>query len=519
MPVNGHHEEYKAMIHKWERCRDVAAGQDAVHKGGEKYLPKLRDQLPEDYNAYVLRTPFYNATWRTIAGLVGMLFRQPPKIEAPQSIKDDMFDDITMSGVPLQMFVQEVCEEALKCGRLGLLVDYPTVSTEGLTQADAQKMNLRPMMQIYRAESIINWRIGRVDNVSVLTMVVLKEKTEVPQDEFVSKWEDRFRVLDLVNKQYRVRVFKIEGEKEILVSTAVPLMNNVPLDYIPFTFASTDDNQMEVDEPPLIDLVDLNLSHYRTSADLEHGAHFTGLPTAVISGYKPENPNDKLYIGSTAAWVFPDPAAKATYLEFSGEGLGALEKLLEAKEKRMAILGARMLEQQKRGVETADTASIHRKGEESMLSAAAQSISLSVTRALEWFVDWTGTGGENVEVKFELNRDFYPVAMTDKMLNALVAAWQAGAISSEVLFENLQQGEVISQETEFEEEQTRLQNQGPTLTGQNIDPRTGLPTASPPQLPKDNAPQPGAVIINLPKGSGKRTVTGPDGRKYTIVEE
>jgi hypothetical protein len=31
----------------------------------------------------------------------------------------------------------------------------------------------------------------------------------------------------------------------------------------------------------------------------------------------------------------------------------------------MAILGARMLEQQKKGVETAESMSIHRKGEES----------------------------------------------------------------------------------------------------------------------------------------------------------
>jgi len=38
--------------------------------------------------------------------------------------------------------------------------------------------------------------------------------------------------------------------------------------------------------------------------------------------------------------------AKVGYLEFSGQGLGALEKALDHKEKLMAILGSRLLEGQ-----------------------------------------------------------------------------------------------------------------------------------------------------------------------------
>ncbi|MFX5825171.1 DUF4055 domain-containing protein, partial [Acinetobacter baumannii] len=86
-----------------------------------------------------------------------------------------------------------------------------------------------------------------------------------------------------------------------------------------------------------------NYAHYLVSADYEHGCHFAGLPTPVVTGYTPQNgpngePPEKLYIGSAAAWVFPQPDAKAYFLEFEGQGLDALEKNLSRKENQMAIL-------------------------------------------------------------------------------------------------------------------------------------------------------------------------------------
>jgi len=466
VPVDAKHPQYSAYIGKWTRCRDVACGQDAVHAGGTAYLPKLKDQVADDYNAYLLRTPFYNATWRTISGLKGMLFMHPPKVEAPEGVKA-YFDDITMAGVPLNLFVQDVCEEALKIGRIGVLVDYPQVAVTGITMAQALEQNLRPTMQSYWAEEIINWRLGRVNNKTVLVLVVLTENYSQPEDEFTEKTELRYRVLDLVTSveegktvsRYRVRVFRKEKKTDILVSEAYPLMNGKPLDYIPFVFIGPDDVTPEVDDPPLIDLVDLNLSHYRTSADYEHGCHFAGLPQAWIAGFRPENVADKLYIGGPSAWTFSDPQAKVQYLEFTGQGLGALEKNLAGKEQRMAVLGARMLEPQKKAPEAADSGSIRRKGEESMLGACAQAISLGVTIALRWFTEWGG--GDTSTVAYELNDDFYPAPMTAQMLLAQVSGWQQGAYSKETLFDNLKRGEVIQPDVTFEQEEQRIADAPP----------------------------------------------------------
>ena len=94
----------------------------------------------------------------------------------------------------------------------------------------------------------------------------------------------------------------------------------------------------------------------------------------------------------------------------------------------MAILGARMLEGQKKAAEATDTAKIHRAGESSMLASMAQSISISMQKALQVFSDWAGGSGE---VIFELNRDFFPANLDPGQLTALVTSWQYGAISKE----------------------------------------------------------------------------------------
>lgn len=462
MPVTTLHPEYQSMSGKWKRCRDAAAGQDAVHQAGETYLPKLKEQAPADYTAYKTRTPFFNASYRTISGLVGMLFRKQEEMEIPAAIKAYL-DDVTMTGEPLHVFAQQIAMEVLTVGRVGVLVDYPqTDPSLSMTMARAAQIGLRPSLQRFSAETIINWKVGRVNNATVLTMIVLEEDATLQGDPYEHKTEKHYRVLDLVQIDgawaYRVRVFRLNDKKqeEQVGEDVFPRMNGRFIPYIPFLIFGVDALRPQVDVPPLIDLVDLNLAHYRVCADYEHGCHFTGLPTAVVSGYTPANPDDKLYIGSTSAWVFTDPSATASFLEFTGQGLGALERNLDRKEAQMAAIGARLLQNDPRVNETATTAAIRHGGETSILSAIAQCLSLGIERALVIFAEWAGATGK---VTYDINRDFFPMPMDPQMLQALVSAWQQGGISQETLFQNLQRGEVVSPNTTFEQEQAKIESE------------------------------------------------------------
>jgi len=453
--VNKTHKDYDEMLSRWQACEDASDGQYEIHKAGEKYLPRLKDQSNDDYNAYKSRALFYNATWRTIAGLQGMLFRKPPTVDVSASL-EPLLEDVTMSGESLNDFVFSITEDALELGRVGILVDYPQNDYTGLTQADVAALNLRPCLKDYDAFEIINWREERINNRTVLSLVVLTEDFEIRKNEFEYDCETRYRVLDLFEGKYRQRVFRVnDRDEDELISESFPLMNNNTMDHIPFIFIGVDSLRPDIETPPLIDLVDANLSHYRVNADYEHGCHFTGLPTPVVSGYSKQDDSEKLYIGSTSAWVFPDPDASASYLEFSGQGLSALENNLRQKEQMMAILGARMLSADKKGVEAADTAAIYRSGENSVLSAMAQNISNGITWCLNVMDMWAG--GDGV-VSFELNRDFIGHQLSGQDLLALVQSWQSGAISSNTLFYKLEQGEMYPDNTDFQTEMELIQN-------------------------------------------------------------
>jgi hypothetical protein len=492
MPVKTQHPEYTENLNKWQRCEDVSDGQDIIHAQGSLYLPGLSEQTAAEYEAYKLRTPFYNATWRTIVGLQGMLFRKPPKVVVPPAV-EKMRENITLDGTPLHIFALGLSEECLKVGRVGVFVDYPIVDTEKETKADAIVKNHRPLLKMYRAKSIINWKTRTINNATVLSMVVLKECVLVAEDEFSDVEIEQYRVLDLIdlpdikpdgsvviNTIYRVRLIQIVEnngkEEEKTVFEGIPKIDGQALSEIPFQFIGVDDVNWEVDEPPLIDLVNLNLAHYRVSADYEHGCHFTGLPTPVISGYTPNTEGEKFNIGSMTAWVFPRHDAKATFLEFKGEGLNALEKNLARKEAQMAILGARMLEVSRgNGVESANTAAIHRGGEQSMLSSVAQAISIGVTKVLKTFCRFAGADDANV--KFDLNRDFFPVPMDALTLTAVIAGWQNGAYSYDTMFENLQKGEIVKPEQTAEQEQKAIKENPAPIPGVGTTPGSPSPNA------------------------------------------
>lgn len=461
--VDTKHSQYDASTAIWAKCRDAVAGQEAVHAGGTKYLPKLAKQTDDEYKAMVGRTLYYNATGRTLDGMTGLIFRRPPTIEAQAELLEFMQKDADTTGTPLLAFCEKAVDELMQVGRLGLFADYPP--TDGIrTQAQQKAAGARPFLRIYRAEEIINWRTARVNNQTVLSLVVLAE-THEEVDGFGVKQTEQRRVLKLEQGFYTVEVWrkvKTADQKEdwqIVEAPMIPQQGGKPMGYIPFLICGPMGVDVNVAKPPMLDLVNVNLSHYRTTADYEHGLHFTGLPTPVVTGHQ-FGDNEEFALGSTVVKAFPNADAQAFFLEFQGTGLQQLSKRLEEKEAMMAALGARMLAAEKRQAETAETAAIHRSGENSVLASLANAAGQALTKALEWCSLYDGL---TAEAKVELNTDYLPSGMTAQELTALVAAWQGGAISHLTLLDNLARGEIARQGVTPEQEIDEIKKEGPAL--------------------------------------------------------
>lgn len=472
MTVKTYHKQYEDNRAKWKRCRDVIDGRDSIVENGrvrqrfvgslfnpigtaDVYLPRLSGQTEAEYQAYAERAGFFNATGRTIDAMTGMIFAKDPHWNLPPAI-EPYTRDITLTAINLREFSEQVVEQQMAVGRVGIMVDYPETPVGGMSLADAERNNVRPFMRLYKAESIINWRSKTVNGAVGLTLVVLQETAEVRKSEFEFEDVIRYRVLDLTPDGYRVRVM---DEDNVVLSEVYPKVSGRPMMFIPFLILGSNSCDPAVQKPPMIDLVDTNLAHYRNSADYEHGLHFTGLPTPYVAGVQIEA-GETLSIGSNAAWVFPDPQASAAYLEFKGEGLKTLADAIMAKEQRMAVLGARMLVEERKSAESFRTVEMRSSGERSVLSSISRSASDAMVRALNWMAEWAGAPSD---CEFALNTDFSTNKMDANMLTAMVSAYQTGVMPLQVLFDNFKRGELVSQGTDYETYEAQLADSGPTL--------------------------------------------------------
>lgn len=459
MPVQTPHADYAYRKPDWCKIRAFAEGARAVRKAGEEYLPKLTGQTDAEYQAYKARAEVYGAIDRTIDGLEGAIFLKAPKVEAPKSTEiEAMLADIDLSGKTLIEWIRGQVREVLTVARAGVLIDF--------TPAGAKEQ--RPYLVTYSTERVINWETSVVQGVQQLTLVVLEEivNLPVPTDPFVKTCVKQYRVLRLDDAKYHVQIWRAKAEKSDdfeMISDVMPARRGDPLDRIPFYFLGATGQSISPEKPPLTDVAELCHQHYMAAADYGHGLHWVGLPTPYVCGVREK---DKLSIGPSTAIIIEDPTAKVGMLEFSGAGLSSLEKRLQDLERKMAILGARILEEQKRDAEAAETVKIRQGGDISTLGAISDAVSRAVEAVVTQLLWWSGI--DKPEVTVELNMDFQLVKLAPEELTALLQAWQAGGISKETFLFNLKRGQVLAEDRTIEDEMAKLETETPP--GMNEDP-------------------------------------------------
>ena len=149
-----------------------------------------------------------------------------------------------------------------------------------------------------------------------------------------------------------------------------------------------------------------------------------------------------------------------------GSGLETFKRAMDHAERLMAILGSRLLESQKRVSESAEALTLRQAGEGSIVANISSSLSKSMTQILRWVYWWSSTahdlGAISSEiVSIELNRDFEMATMTPQEVTALVAAWQAGAISRESLLNLMRRGELLEPSRSNDEERAAIEREKP----------------------------------------------------------
>lgn len=425
--------EVETAAKQWATVRDCIDGQEAIKKKGTDYLPMpnagdLSTENKLRYASYSTRGLFINMTARTLNGMVGTAFSKAPVATLPAAL-DVIHENVDGGSVTLDQQAKQVLSDVLSVGRCGLLPDYPTTDGAFVSREQINNGEVRPVIQYYFAEDIINWNYTTVNSLRKLSLVVLREKFDTSTDEFKRDYGDQYRVLRLENRQYTAEVIRKTASGFVSMGKVMPLQSGgKPFDTIPFEFVGARNNDGGIDEVPLIGLANINVAHFRNSCDFEEMVFIVGQPTTVISGlsksWVDEVLNGKVVIGSTTSLLLPD-GADAKYLEVSESQIAL--KAMEHKEAQATSIGAKLINPAT-VQRTAKEATMDDASEQSVLLSAVYNVNAAYKRAIAACALFAGAPVTE-DMGYELNTDFEIMSLDATALAARVKMWTDGAIT------------------------------------------------------------------------------------------
>lgn len=417
------HPLYEKYISQWVKCSDVIEGSAAIKAKGEIYLPRLSTQNDTDYASYKNRAVFFGISSRLLNTNVGVIVRRTPSLVYSKYM-ENYFSNDNINVLSFNEVRRKITRELTLKGRVAVLIDINS--------------NDMPIPKIVPTEAIINWSENE-DNI-VKSILIATEVLEIDPTTFVEtktvkyfRLEMRPKIGDSTKQAFTV-VSLDDDKTEIDVKQ--PSLRGRTFDHIPLYCINPFGVNINPIKPPMMDIVDINLSHYMTSADLENGRHFVGLPTPWVTGATSDT---TLRVGSEEAWIIPSEKAKVGYLEFMGQGLDALYKALQEKQSQMSQFSAQLMDTSTRGSEAEGTVRLRYSSDAANLTDIALSTEACLQMSYSTIANMLQTDKPNIE----LNKDFLATKMTHNELRELTKSLVDGAITEEVFMYNLERGEMI----------------------------------------------------------------------------
>ena len=443
------------MVAEVTVVRDVAAGIKRIRDKGTEYLPKHPKERQADYQTRLDQSVLFNATERTIEGLAGMVFRVDPVLseDVPPAIAEHM-ENIDNAGSHIDVFSRDLFEDALASGHAGILVDVPKVdmpSGRAPTVAEERAAGVRPFWRYYRKEDIFLTRPAIVNGRTMLTMLVLREQAVEADGEFGEQDVTRYRVLTAADGVVTGQVWTIEndeiGEAAVVKDEPYVVTNQTE---IPFPVVYTKKTGLYKSRPPLLDLAETNLAHYRLLSDHLYAMHIANVPVGVLIGVDPEQ---EVEIGPNAWLKLPDSQMDFKWAAHDGANFDANVAQLREFKADMAAQGLSLLQVETRQAETATATRMNRSEKDSALSVAARSLEDALQMAMVYHgrfmkIDKPGT--------ITVNRDFENQPMTPDEIRQWREGVATGSWSLETMWQVMAERGALPDDFDPELERERI---------------------------------------------------------------
>ncbi len=309
-------ELYDNYATRWEYyIRSYLGGEE--YKGG-RYLQEYNLELENEFEKRLQFTPLDNHCRNIVHIYSSFLFRVAPTRQLG-ILEDDptvpMFlDDADLEGRSYNALLREVQTYASVYGHCWLLIDKP--NSNARTRAEELQQEIRPYMNIYTPENVIDWDWERAASGKYyLSYLKIREHRSRDKDIYRIWYLDRIDTVELQRM----------GAKEPKLIDSVPN----PLNQIPAVCLY---NQRSYDRgigvSDLTDVADLQRAIYNELSEIEQLIRLSNHPSLV------KTRDVDASAGAGAIIELPDnvdPALKPYILQPSGQNLDSVLKTIQTK--------------------------------------------------------------------------------------------------------------------------------------------------------------------------------------------
>jgi len=427
-----------AMTASWNAMAAVTLGSDFIRSQASSYLPQEPRETDEAHESRVARSVLSPYTQRIIETAAGAILRKPIHIEGDDYWKK-FAENVDGLGSDLNEFARRILVSSLTYGHSAILVDYPPASV-ALSLAEERALERRQYFVPVEAPQIWGWRQETTLPTSPLTQVRIHEYTTQPQGDFGETQVEQMRVI--YPGSYDLY---IQGQKSFILHES----GKFTLPEIPVVPIYANRLGMLRSQPPLLDIANLNITHYQRQADLIHALHVAAMPILILEGFDMDT--NEVSVGVNYA-LSMTPGNKAYYVQSDASSFAAQAEEIKAIETQMSTLGITKLFGQKFVSESADSKRIDQAQSNSVLAVLSMEVCSGLKRAFEMASQYVGI--EPPEIYLDRDFDFYRLIGQD--ITAITDLNTKGKLSDETLLEILRRGEILPDDLDIEDELERI---------------------------------------------------------------
>ena len=412
-----------AMMPDWGVMAAVTRGTNYIRDLSETYLPQEPREDEDAYRTRVDRSVLSPYTSRLIETAAGAILRKPIQIEG-DPYWQEIANDIDGLGSNINEYARRALVSSLTYGHSAILVDYPAAAG-ARNLAEERAMGRRPYFVHVDAPQIWGWR--KETGTNRLLQVRIHDYDVRPLNEFGEEQIEQMRVI------YPGKYDLYTLGQDVVEFTAT---GGYSLDEIPLVPIYSNRRGLLISLPPLLDIANLNITHYQRQADLIHALHIAAMPTLVLEGWDDTTGSSTMGVNYAIAM---QPGNKAYYVQADATSFDAQMNELESLASQMSTLGVTKLFGQKFVAESAEAKRIDQAQSNSVLSILSQELESCLNQAFAFAARYVGLEPPTIVV----DRDFDYYRLIGQDVSVLAQLNEMGKISDTMLLEILRRGEIL----------------------------------------------------------------------------